>query len=217
VVIAGSGRVGREVALALLDHGDDVSVVDERPDFVELLLGRNFDGTTHVGLAYDVDTLRESGIEDADVFLALTDSDNTNLMAVQVAKEVFAVPRAIARLDDPQREPSYRTLDVAYIAGAKLVAEVLVERIHEPDFQYHLTFSTSTTQVVEMVLGDGAEGITVADLEIPGELRVAAVQRDGEVIVPTAETSLHPGDLVVAAAERGVASRIRPFLREGES
>lgn len=216
VVIAGCGRTGREVALALVEHGDDVSVVDDRPEVFRLLLGRDFDGTTHVGLAYDVATLREAGLGDADAFLALTDSDNVNLMAAQVAKRVFEVPLAIARLDDPAREPSYRALGVSFVAGAKLVAEVVVERVHEPDFAYHLTFPTSTVQVVEMVLGEDAEGITVDDLEVEGSLRVAAVRRSGVVTIPTGETVLHPGDLVVAAAARGVAAKIRHYLDRPE-
>jgi trk system potassium uptake protein TrkA len=205
--------VGREVALGLVEHGDDVSVVDKRREALDDLLGRSFDGTVHVGLVYDVDTLRDSGIEDADVFLALTDSDNANLMAVQIAKEVFDVPRAIARLDDPHREAAYRALGVSFVAGARLVSEVFIERVHEPDFSYHLTFPTSTTQVVEMVMGDEAAGLPVGDLEVAGRLRVAALQRDHEVIIPETSTPLQPGDVVVAAAIRGMAAHIQKYLR----
>ncbi|MBM3696463.1 MAG: TrkA family potassium uptake protein, partial [Actinobacteria bacterium] len=90
VVIAGSGRVGREVAQVLSALGDDVSLLDESEESFELL-GRAFDGTLHVGVTYDVDALRTAGIEEADVFLALTPSDNANLMAVQLAERVFGV------------------------------------------------------------------------------------------------------------------------------
>lgn len=217
VVIGGCGRVGREVALGLVDHGDDVSVVDTDRDALDLLLGRSFDGTVHIGMVYDVDTLRESGIEDADVFLALTNSDNANLMAVQIAKEVFSVPRAIARLDDPHREGAYRTLGVSFVAGAKLVSEVFIERVHEPDFAYHLTFPTSTTQVVEMVMGPASVGLAVGDLEVEGRLRVAALQREGRVIIPVESTTLRPGDVVVAAAVRGTAARIKHYLQSEEA
>lgn len=217
VVIAGCGRVGREVALGLVEHGDDVSVVDAHREALDDLLGRAFDGTVHVGLAYDVDTLRESGIEEADVFLALTDSDNANLMGVQLAKEVFEVPRAIARLDDPHRESAYRALGVSFVAGSTLVAEVFIERVHEPDFAYHLTFPASTTQVVEMTMGEGAAGLPVGDLEVPGRLRVAALQRSGEVIIPDDATRLQPGDIVVAAVVRGMAARIEPYLLREQS
>jgi trk system potassium uptake protein TrkA len=218
VVIAGSGRVGREVAQALSALGDDVSILDESEEAFEAL-GRTFDGTFHVGVTYDVDALRAAGIEEADVFLALTPSDNANLMAVQLAERVFEVPRTIARLDDPAREAAYRALAVDFVPTARLTARVLVERVHEPEFAYHLAFPTGNVQVVEMVLGAGAAGRSVADLEIEGELRVAALQREGTVFIPRPEDALRPGDLVVAAARRGVAGRVRRLLAadaEGE-
>ena len=211
VVIAGAGRVGRQVAQALSALGDDVSLLDETEASFELL-GRAFDGTVHVGVTYDVDSLRAAGIEEADIFLALTPSDNANLMAVQLAERVFGVPRAIARLDDPTREAAYRALAVDFVPTARLLARVLVERVHEPEFAYHLEFAAGDVQVVEMVLGAGAAGHTVADLEIEGGLRVAAVQRQGSVLIPGSSDPLQPGDLVAAAARRGVAHRVRRYL-----
>jgi trk system potassium uptake protein TrkA len=211
IVIAGCGRVGRSVAEALASAGDNVSVIDDDPD-AEALLGSTFDGAFHLGVAYDVDTLEEAGIRDADVFLAVTNSDNANLMAVQVATSVFGVPRAIARLDDPAREPAYRALDVDFVAGAQLVSNVMVERIHEPDFSYHVSFPTGEAQVVEMTMGPEADGLAVADLEIEGSLRVAAIQRDRRVIIPAQETKLTDGDIVVAAVRRGVLAKVRRWL-----
>lgn len=214
VVIAGCGRVGRDVAEILTTYGDDVSVIDDSQAALDDLLGRVFDGTVHLGSAFDVAVLREAGVQEADAFLAVTDSDNVNLMAVQVAQEVFGVPKAIARLDDPAREQAYRALDVSYVPGPKLVSQVVVERIHEPDFAYHLTFPSGDVQVVEMVLGEGAAGLTVDGFEVDGRLRVAAVQRAGRVTIPSGEDRLEPGDLVVAAVKRGMSGRIRSLLAE---
>lgn len=188
-----------------------MSVLDESEAALEWL-GRTFDGTLHSGLAYDVDALRAAGIEEADVFLAVTPSDNANLMAVQLAERVFGVPRAIARLDDPAREQAYRALAVDFIPTARLTARVLVERVHEPEFAYHLEFVAGDIQVVEMMLGEGAAGKNVADLEVQGELRVAALQRGEETLIPASSDPLRPGDLVVAAVRRGVADRVRRFL-----
>ena len=103
IVIAGSGRVGGDLAHELADHGHDVSVVDHSKTALEEL-GTTFNGSVHLGLAYVVGVLKEAGIEYADAFVAVTDSDNANLMAVQLAKAVFMVPKTIARLDDPSRE-----------------------------------------------------------------------------------------------------------------
>lgn len=211
VVVAGCGRVGRQVALLLAENGDDVSVIDERPES-EVELGSSFDGSFHVGLGYDVDALVAAGIAEADAFLAVTNSDNANLMAVQVAKEVFDVPRAIARLDDPGRERSYRALAVDFVAGAHLVAQVMMERIREPDFAYHVSFPKGDVQILEMVVGERAAGVTVRALEREGTFRVAAVRREDSVMVASSDLALESGDIVVAGVKRGAESDIREFL-----
>lgn len=214
-MIAGSGRVGRQVALLLAEAGEDVSVIDERPE-AETELGTSFNGTFHVGVAFDVDALRAAGIEDADAFVAVTNSDNINLMAVQVAKSVFNVPRAIARLDDPNRERSYRALDVDFVAGAHLAAQVIAERLREPDFAYHVTFPTGDVQILEMVVGRHAAGLSVRALEREGGFRVAAVRRGDAVAVATSDLELERGDIVVAAVKQGSEASIRALLASGD-
>ena len=211
IVIAGCGRVGRQVALLLAEAGEDVSVVDSRPEAAEML-GKAFDGTFHVGLVYDVDVLMEAGIRDADAFLAVTNSDNANLMAVQLAKEVFEVPVAIARLDDPAREQSYRALDMSFVAGAHLVAKVMVERIREPDFDYHVTFPTGDVQILEMEVGRGAAGLSVRALEREGGIRVAAIRRGDSVLVADDQFVVESGDIVVSAVKQGSEASLRGFL-----
>jgi len=216
IVIAGCGRVGRQVALLLSQLGEDVSVVDSRPEAAESL-GKSFDGTFHTGLVYDVDVLEEAGIRDADAFLAVTNSDNANLMAVQLAKEVFEVPIAIARLDDPAREQSYRALNVSFVAGAHLVAKVMVERIREPDFDYHVSFPIGDVQILEMEVGRGAAGISVRALEREGGIRVAAIRRKDSVLVPDDTLVVESGDLVVAAVKQGAEKSLRVFLAKEDA
>lgn len=216
IVVGGCGRVGRQVALLLSRAGEDVSVVDNRPESADSL-GKSFDGVFHTGLVYDVDVLEEAGIREADAFLAVTNSDNANLMAVQLAKEVFGVPRAIARLDEPAREQSYRALDVSFVAGAHLVAQVMVERIREPDFAYHVSFPAGDVQILEIVVGAGASGVSVRALEREGGIRVAAVRRTSEVMVADDDLVLESGDIVVAAVKQGAESELRGFLHEAES
>jgi trk system potassium uptake protein TrkA len=215
VVVAGCGRVGRQVALLLSQSGENVSVVDHRPE-AAADLGKSFDGSFHAGLVYDVDVLIEAGIRDADAFLAVTNSDNANLMAVQVAKEVFQVPRAIARLDDPSREQSYRTLDVSYVAGAHLVAQVMFERIREPDFAFHVSFPSGDVQILEMKVGEGGAGISVRALEREGGVRVAAVRRGLEVVLASDDLTVEAGDIVVAAVRQGSEADVHHLLATDE-
>lgn len=213
IVIAGCGRVGSDLAKSLSEDGHDVSVIAADPERL-IRLGDSFNGRTEVGPPYDVKTLRRADIEFADAFVAVTPNDNANLMAVQVAKKVFGVPRSIARLDDPARAEAYRALDVDYVAGAHLISRVIQEQIVEVEFDYHVSFSSGEIQVVEMKIGPGGDGVSVGDFEVDGRLRVAAVRREGRTMVPDVDFALAEGDLVVAAAQHGVTRRISKFLAE---
>lgn len=213
IVIAGCGRVGSDLAKSLSEDGHDVSVIAADQGRLTRL-GDSFNGRTEVGLPYDVKTLRRADIEFADAFVAVTPNDNANLMAVQVAKKVFGVPRTIARLDDPARADAYRALDVDYVAGAHLISRVIQEQIVEIEFNYHVTFASGDVEIVEMRVGPGGNDVPVEDFEVDGRLRVAAVQRDGRTLIPEDSFLLSEGDLIVASAQHGVTRRIGKFLMQ---
>jgi len=212
IVIAGCGRVGSDLADRLATVGHDVSIIDSDQRALDRL-GSAFNGTTHRGAAYDVDVLRAAGIEHANVLVAVTSSDNANLMAVEVATAVFSVPRALARLDDPARVQAYRALDINYVPASRIVANVVFEAVIDEEFRFHMTFSDGDVEVVEMVIGPQSRDLTVAELESDGELRVAALRRGRHTIIPTSESGLEPGDLVVGAIRAGVRERIKQHLR----
>ena len=107
VVIIGSGRTGAFLAELLDQAGDTVSIVDvERSAFERLPAA--FKGTPVLGDGTDMDILRQAGIEKADAFLALTQGDNRNLMAAQIAKQIFSVKQVFAKVNDPIRASTYR-------------------------------------------------------------------------------------------------------------
>jgi len=211
VVIAGCGRVGSDLALTMSEEGHDVSVIDSQPAVFERL-GSTFNGTTHEGLGYDVRVLREAGIELADAFVAATDSDNSNAMAVQVAKRVFGVAKTIARLDDPAREDAYRALEVQFVPGARLISKVIHEQLIQEEFAFHVTFTGGDVEIVDMIVGPEGAGVSIGDLEHPGELRVAAVTRGVRTFIPGADFVLAEGDLLAAAARGGTRKRIQRYL-----
>jgi trk system potassium uptake protein TrkA len=128
LVIVGCSRVGAMVASMMSQAGHQVSVVDiNRQSFDRL--GPDFKGETVLGNGIDEDVLREAGIEDADGFASLTNGDNRNIMAAQIAREIFKVPRVITRIYDPIRQDVYRELGLDTIcptlAGAGQIHEML--------------------------------------------------------------------------------------------
>ncbi len=129
VVIMGCGRVGATLAATLADEGHDVTVLDTRAEaFKRLPAG--FKGRRHVGNGIDQDVLARIGVGEADAFIAVTQGDNRNVMATQMAKHIFNVPRTLCRIYDPIREEIYRDLGLESISptivGAKLLHEKLV-------------------------------------------------------------------------------------------
>lgn len=212
IVIAGCGRVGSDLALSLSDSGHDVSVVDNDERSFRRL-GSAFNGTTHEGQAYDIRVMRDAGIEFADAFAAVTSFDNVNLMAVQVANQVFGVPKTVARLDDPRRTDAYRALNVRHVTAGKLISRAVREQILDDEYQSHLSFLGEDVELIEMQMSADADGLTVAELEVKGKLRVAAVRRGLEIMVATRRMVLEEDDTVIAAAVEGVRRKVSRYCK----
>jgi trk system potassium uptake protein TrkA len=128
VVIMGCGRVGARVAI-LLDHGGHrVSVIDtESRSFRRL--PDDFNGQTFIGTGIDEDVLREAGIEQADAFVAVTNGDNRNIMAAQVARHMFNIPTVVCRIYDPVREDTYRRLGLTTVCPTTTIAAQVLEQV----------------------------------------------------------------------------------------
>lgn len=129
IVILGCGRVGAHLAKMLVAEGHQVTVID-KDSTAFAYLGSDFPGKLVVGTGIDEDVLSQAGIEKADAFVAVTNGDNTNVMAAQVAKEIFGVPRVICRIYDPLREEIYRALGLETICptlwGVNRIREILI-------------------------------------------------------------------------------------------
>lgn len=109
IIIMGCGRLGAHLARRLDREGHEVTVID-RTSEAFARLGEDFQGTMVLGVGIDEDVMRRAGIEQADAFIAVSNGDNTNAMAAEIAKLVFHVPRVVARLYDPVREETYHAL-----------------------------------------------------------------------------------------------------------
>lgn len=127
-LIMGCGRVGARLATLMDAKGHEVTVLDIEP-YSFRRLPSTFKGTAITGNGLDEDTLKKAGIEKADVFVAVTEGDNRNVMAAQIAKHIFNVPKVVCRIYDPIREEMYRNLGLETISPTKIGAERLKEVI----------------------------------------------------------------------------------------
>ncbi|MHB1134388.1 MAG: potassium channel family protein [Chloroflexota bacterium] len=131
VVILGCGRVGAHLANQLDAEGHDVTIIDRNSDQFRRL-SAEFGGQAVVGTGIDQDILRRAGIESADVYVTVTNGDNTNVMSAQIAKHIFHVPRVITRIYDPVREETYRILGLETFSPTVLGAEKVRELMQLP-------------------------------------------------------------------------------------
>ena len=128
IVIMGCGRVGAQLAGLLDTDGHEVTVLDTDA-YSFRRLPPTFSGTALAGNGTDEETLKKAGIEEADAFVALTQGDNRNVMAAQIAKHIFNVPKVICRIYDPLRQELYNTLGIEAFSPTTIFAQILKEKL----------------------------------------------------------------------------------------
>lgn len=128
VVIMGCGRVGAQLASLLDTEGHNVTVLDMNAHSFGRLPS-NFGGTALVGNGTSEELLKKAGIEGADAFVAVTEGDNRNVMAAQIAKHIFNVPKVVCRIYDPLRKDVYEELGIEAISPTTIFAQLLKERL----------------------------------------------------------------------------------------
>ena len=128
IIIMGCGRVGAQIASLLEQRGHEITVLDTEA-YSFRRLPPDFKGTALLGNGMDEDVLKRAGIEEADVFVAMTQGDNRNVMAVQIARHIFNVPRVISRIYDPLRQELYDTLGIEAFSPTTIFAELVRDKI----------------------------------------------------------------------------------------
>ena len=128
VIIVGCGRLGAQLADLLDSDGHDVTILDTDAYSFRRLLAE-FHGTALVGDGLDEDTLAKAGTEQAEAFVAVTQGDNRNIMASQIAKHVFHVPRVLCRIYDPLRRDLFSRLGLEALSPTVIFAQMFRERL----------------------------------------------------------------------------------------
>lgn len=128
IIIMGCSRVGGQLAGMLDAEGHDVSILDLDP-YSFRKLPPDYKGRALVGNGLEEESLKKAGIEDADVFVSVTQGDNRNVMACQIAKHIYQVPKVVSRIYDPIREEMYRNLGLSTVSPTKVIADLLEEQV----------------------------------------------------------------------------------------
>jgi len=191
----GCGRVGSTLARDFQALGHSVSVIDQDREAFRRL-GADFNGLTVAGIGFDRDTLIEAGIQRADAFAAVSDGDNSNILAARVARETYGVKNVVARIYDPGRAEIYQRLGIPTVATVLWTTDQIMRRILPTGAKSQWQDASGRVQLVESSLHSGWFGNQVLSLEKLTKARVAFVTRLGEGLIPDEHSVLQEGDVV---------------------
>jgi trk system potassium uptake protein TrkA len=210
-LIIGCGRVGAGLAHTLVGRGHSVTVIDKDVLAFEKL-GDKFKGQTIQGIGFDQEVLLKAGIERADGMAVVTASDEVNVVASRIARDIFRVPRVVARLYDVRQAEIYKRLGIQTIAptswGVNRIADLL---LYSP---LEIVFSPGSGEV-ELVVAEVPlllVGKTTRDLTVAGEIHIVSVTRDNKTFLPTLGTIFRENDVVHMAVLTTSIKRLKELL-----
>jgi trk system potassium uptake protein TrkA len=195
VVIMGCGRVGSSLATELEAAGHTVSIIDQAREAFRRL-GPDFKGETVMGVGFDRDILREAGIERAEAFAAVSNGDNSNILAARVAGETFGVKNVVARIYDPGRAEIYQRLGIPTVATVLWATDQILRRLLPEGSRSEWRDASGTIQLCEMHTHTDWYGRQILLIDQLTQARVAFVTRLGVGMIPDEHTVLQEGDLV---------------------
>ena len=220
IVIAGAGNVGTFVARDLSTRGHDVVLIEQQAEVIAVQKPELPDVNWVKGDACELYTLDAAVLSSCDVCVAATGDDEDNLVISLLAKQEFAVPRVIGRVNHPDNEWLFTEnwgVDVA-VSTPHLLTSLVEEAVQVGDLVRLLNLEQGKVALLEVTLAEGspANGKTIGDLKIPPDCTLVAVVRDKHVITPGPETPLNEGDEVLALAAPEAESDLKRELT-GES
>ena len=210
VIVVGMGRLGLGLARNLVKEGHQVIAIDSDPDVLKAIV--DFPVKKVVGIGFDRKVLEEAKISAVDAVVACTSSDEANIVIAKVAKDVFHVPRVVARLYDYNKEETYRRIGIQTISattwGAKRAIELLT--YHHLDSVYEI--GNGNVDLVRVDLPLMFVGHTVASLTALGEIQVVSISRNGRTFIPTAGTVLEVDDILYIALIASASPKLKSIL-----
>jgi len=217
IIVIGGGRVGYYLVRALLDEGHEVLVVEKEAAICEIINDELGSVCLH-GDGCEAATLVEVGTDRADMLIAVTGDDEDNLVACQVAKHMFKVPRTIARIRNPQNEVLFKKLGIdVTVSGTNVILEYIEEGVPTHPLTHLLALDDSGMEIVEIKipLESKATGKSVRELLLPRGTKLALViRKEGKNRVPTHNTIIREGDRIIALTTRESEEALRAALRD---
>ena len=215
LLIAGGGKVGSNLARALLRDGHEVTLIEQRSDRFDMLEAE-LEHQVLKGDATELFVLERAGIKrPPDIVVAVTGDDEDNIVICQLAQQRYGVGKIIARVNDPRNESYFDLLGISPTVSATGSIMALIEHeVPEHGLIHLLELRKENLEIVEVTVGAKAAcaGKRIKQVQLPEGSRLISVVRDGKAEIPDEQTQLEPGDSVLAILEPGKEDELRRIL-----
>jgi trk system potassium uptake protein TrkA len=216
IVVVGGGEIGYHLSRALLDEGHEVLVLEKRAEEVDFICNQ-LGSACMRGDGCEVTTLADAGTGRADMLIAVTGDDEDNLVACQVAKYKFNVPRTIARIKDPRNEAIFKKLGIdVTVSSTNVILEHIKEEVPTHSLTHLLSIRDGGLEIVEVKIPDDSPtaGRQVKELSLPpGSTLSLLIRNQEKPRVPRADTILQAGDRIIAVTPPESEEALRTALR----
>ena len=208
IVVVGCGKVGSRFARLVINEGHDVAVVDSDPKNLKRL-EPNFEGIVVRGVPIDQDILREAGTDIADALVAVTNDDNMNIMVCQIARKVFNVKRAVARIYSPERAALYSdNFDIETFCPTNSTVEAMhALMLGDKDVARHMIGPNSFI-FRHMKVQKKNEHRKVGMLQLDSDEKVFGLIRNEGFVFPDSDIVLNEGDVIVYVSKESKGEHI---------
>jgi trk system potassium uptake protein TrkA len=214
ILIAGGGKVGRNLTKDLLAMGHEVTVVERRADRYHSL-EEEFEHVVQHGDATELHVLERCGVRRAGLVVAVTGDDEDNIIVCQVARDGYGVERTVARVNDPRNQEAFDLLGISPTVCATTSIMALIEHeLPNHELVKLLSLRREQLEITEIQLQDDSPsaGRLVREVDLPAGARLISVMRGGEAEIAVGETRLEPGDQVLAILKPGLEPAVRRAL-----
>jgi trk system potassium uptake protein len=216
MIVIGGGKVGYHLSKALINEGHEVLVIEKdrsRIDFITNEMG----GICLHGDGCEASVQADAGSARADMLIAVTGDDEDNLVACQVAKHKFNVPRTIARMSNPRNETLFRMLGVdVTVSSTNVIMEYIQQQVPTHMVTHLMKIQDSGVELVEIRIPADSQSIgkKVKELSLPaGSELILIIRRDQKPQMATPELTFQPGDQVIALTPTDTEEQIKTVLR----
>jgi trk system potassium uptake protein TrkA len=214
VIVVGGGRVGYFLTRALLENNIEVTIIESNQEIFDLV-SHQVDCPVILGDGSSTAVLERAGANRASVFVAVTNHDHDNLIACQLAKQQFGVPKTIARVKNPQNEAVMQLLGVDItVSSTSIIASVIQSELPQARIRQVLDLHTGQLELMEYRLDANSPvvGKRLREMTFPAACNIVAVFHDGDAVVPRGDTSFQAGDLVLALVKLSSEPETRKIL-----